>query len=193
MALVAASARAACVPSSSGPIAPSADTYADVNNPTLNFGSADGWNAASTTAGFASGTESQQMHGYVKYPLPRIPAGCTLNRAIMRIAITREYVVLVPNTYPAPLYIRPAAAAWSETTLTWNNQPGPAKPSAKIANEMMKGRWDITDVIAALYSRGNTGLELLGKKPNIWFAPNSREYLAKYGNRGIPYLAVSWK
>jgi hypothetical protein len=187
------SVQAACVPGNSGPIKPSADTYANQNEPGVAYGSGYGWDAANATAGFAGLTEGQTMHGYVKYSLPSIPAGCSLKTATLRIAEVRRYLVKSQFFVPSPIFIQAAAASWSEATLTWQHQPGGSTPSVKIwRDEMYSGNWNITSVVDALYTRGNTGLELQGNKPNVWFAPNSREYLARYGNRGIPYLLISW-
>ncbi len=126
------------------------------------------------------------MHGYVKYPLPTIPAGCTLNSATIHIANAGDYYAGT-----SPLYVHPAAGPWRESKLTWRNQPGPTAPAARVANPGVSP-WIITRAVAALYSNGNTGLEVQGRVPDVWWAPNSREYLARYGNQGIPYLFVSW-
>jgi hypothetical protein len=193
----AASASAACVPGGKGPITPSADTYANQSEPSVNYGSANGWTAANVTTGFAAFTSNNLMHGYVKYPLPTIPSGCSLNKAVIRLANPKDYILVLkpvpPPFLPAPLYIRAAAKSWGESTLTWKNQPGGTGPSVKITSEMLSGTWTITPAVAALYSGGNTGLEVSATDPNAWFSPNSREYLKKYGNKGIPYLWVNWK
>src|SRR5215213_4165636 len=85
LACCAGSASAACAPGSKGPIAPSADTYAYKQEPGTNFGAAYGWVAGNTTTGFNKTFYDQLMHGYVRYSLPTIPAGCSLNKATMRI------------------------------------------------------------------------------------------------------------
>ena len=199
MLLAAASAQAACVPGSRGPIKPSADTYANVNYPGSNFGSAYGWDAANVAAGIKGIYFAKTMHGYVKYRLPSIPAGCQLRAAVLRVEDMRDFVWIAPITFPrvfpGPIEVSPAGGGWRESTLTWDNQPGAGNPTVRITGQLLQDRWTITPAVAALYARGNRnrGLELEGEQSPAWFTPNSREFLGRYGNRGIPYLFVSWK
>jgi hypothetical protein len=182
----------ACTPGGSGPIAPAADTYADLNWPGMNLGSAYGWSVARTTKDFMHLTRSYTLHGYVRYPLPRIPSGCSLRSARLGITHASDYLLVSPPIVPAPIYVHPAASSWREGTLTWANQPGPAAPAVKVSNPDVSP-WLITPAVAALYARGNTGLEMDAPHPQVWWAPQSRECIDEYGNRGVPYLYVSWK
>jgi hypothetical protein len=199
----AASAQAACVPGSRGPIVPSADTYADAGTPRQNYGSALSLTAAEIqpfeTASYGPFWTRQRMHAYVKYPLPAVPPGCSLSQATLRISPRfRDYVLVVSPVVggitPRPIYIAPAASNWKESSLTWKRQPGSKGPEVKITvpGEMLTDRWTVTPAIAALYVSGNTGLEIFARDPQVWYSPNSREYRAKYGKVGIPYLFVSW-
>jgi hypothetical protein len=198
----AASAHAACVPGSRGPLRPVADTYANQSTTTRNYGSALGWNVANINPPYPPFWTKQRQHGYVRYRLPAIPPGCSLTQASLRISPSfRDYVLVVSpidgGVTPAALYVAPAASSWRESKLTWKNQPGSTGPSVQITKEMVKESWTITPAVASLYSNGNTGLEIFAKNSEdpanqAWFSPNSREYLATRGNVGIPYLFVSW-
>ncbi len=181
-----------CTPGGSGPIAPAADTYADINWPGMNFGSSYGWSVTRTTKDFMHLTRDYAMNGYVKYPLPRIPSGCSLRSARLGITHAADYLLVSPPIVPAPIYVHPAASRWYERTLTWRNQPGPAAPAVKVSQPGVSP-WLITPAVAALYAKGNTGLEMDAHQPQVWWAPQSRECIDEYGNRGVPYLYITWK
>lgn len=89
------------------------DTTARQGSPTSNFGTA-------TTLTVSSGSGVNQRI-YLRFDLtacsPAIPSSATVRLATLRLSMTA-----VPLACRV-LDLFPAAAAWGETTLTWNNQP----------------------------------------------------------------------
>jgi hypothetical protein len=89
------------------------DTTVRQGSPTANFGTA-------TTLTVASGASVNQRT-YVRFDLaacsPAMPAGATVRLATLRLYVT------VMSSACRTIDLFPVTAAWSETGLTWNNQP----------------------------------------------------------------------
>ncbi len=90
-----------------------ADATVRQGTPTTNFGA-----LTSTNVSSANGANQRT---YLKFSLtscsPAIPAS-----AIVRLATLRLYITAIPATCRT-LDIYPATVAWTETAITWNNQP----------------------------------------------------------------------
>ena len=95
-------------------------TTAAVMDATVRQGSATSNFGATTTLTLSSGSGINQRI-YLKFDLtvctPAIPAS-----AIVRLATLRLYLTAVPATCRT-MDLFPVTAAWTETGITWNNQP----------------------------------------------------------------------
>jgi hypothetical protein len=60
---------------------------------------------------------AQPTYTYMKFNLSQVPAGSSVTKATLRLFVTAA-------TTPGAFDIRLANGPWSESTLTWNNQPG---------------------------------------------------------------------
>src|SRR4051812_22454707 len=85
---------------------PSADTFVSSTYPTTNFGSV---NSLAVSPGSTS---------YVQFNLASVPAGATVSKATLRL-----YVDFVVKAGKFDVY--QVNKSWSESTLTYNNQPLP--------------------------------------------------------------------
>jgi len=90
-------------------LAPTADTYANQNAPSSNFGT--------TTTLFSRGTSGYVS--YLRFDLPPAPAGTALSSVVLRIRTTTD-----PNAGSSEVHtVRAAGDGWTETGLTWQNRP----------------------------------------------------------------------
>ncbi|MGA2001521.1 MAG: DNRLRE domain-containing protein, partial [Terriglobales bacterium] len=60
---------------------------------------------------------AQPTYSYMKFNLSQVPASSTVTKATLRLFVTAA-------TTPGAFDIRLANGLWSESVLTWNNQPG---------------------------------------------------------------------
>lgn len=123
----------------------SADAWVDESAPAAN-------NGALATLKVRS-QASANARALVQFDLPSKPSGCTVASAKLRLY---DGTPAAGRTLEA---LR-ASASWSETGVTWSNQPGttglPATATAPSAAGWVE--WTVTDQVAALYSGSNQGL-----------------------------------
>jgi hypothetical protein len=86
----------------------------------------------------------------VRFTLPAIPNRCTVTAATLRLYVT---AATAGRTYQA---FR-AAAAWTETGVTWNNQPATAGTAATVVTTGTPGwlQWTVTSQVQAMYPTNN--------------------------------------
>ncbi len=84
------------------------DAYVTQVNPATNSG---GQTSLLLQAG------AQPTYTYLKFDLSQVPAGSSVTKATLKLFVTAA-------TTPGAFDIRLANGSWSETNLTWNNQPG---------------------------------------------------------------------
>ncbi|MGA2001390.1 MAG: DNRLRE domain-containing protein [Terriglobales bacterium] len=84
------------------------DTYVTQTGSDSNFG---------TLTSLAVQAGAQPTYTYMRFNLSQVPAGSSVTKATLRLFVTAA-------TTPGAFDIRLANGPWSESTLTWNNQPG---------------------------------------------------------------------
>lgn len=86
----------------------------------------------------------------VHFALPSIPTYCTLTGATLRLNASSAAAARTIQAYRA-------TATWSETVVTWNNQPGTAGPPATALSGTGWRTWDVLSQVQAMYSGTNAG------------------------------------
>ncbi|HEX5782294.1 MAG TPA: right-handed parallel beta-helix repeat-containing protein [Solirubrobacteraceae bacterium] len=88
--------------------------------------------------------------GVVRFNLPAIPAGCQVTSARLR---------LYASSYKTgrTLQALRLGAAWTESTIRWNNQPSTAGASATVASGSGYREWTVTTQVGEMYTLGNHG------------------------------------
>ena len=86
----------------------------------------------------------------VTFDLPAIPAGCEVTGASLRMF---ETTVQGTRTFTASQ----VAGAWTESGVTWNNQPSTTGTPATTTNALDWRYWDVTTMVASMYSGSNHG------------------------------------
>jgi hypothetical protein len=93
------------------------DTYATQTRSSNNYG-------AATSLAVQAGT--QPTYTYMKFSTSQVPNGSSVTKATLRLFVT---AVATAGAFD----IRLANGPWSESTLTWNNQPGSGPGSILLA------------------------------------------------------------
>ena len=132
-----------------------ADSYADENSPTENFGTAASMYVRSENA--------VNRRSFAQFDISSIPAGSTINSANLTLC-----TIEVPT--PAVTYeVHRVTAAWGETTITWNNQPTVAATATASATTPASGcmSWTVTsDVAAWVAGTANNGWRIKDQTEN---------------------------
>jgi hypothetical protein len=116
-----------------------ADSWIDQNSSSNNLG-ADGSLKVQSKAG-------SNFRALVHFALPDVPAGCKLGSAALNLYAAAA-------TTGRMLNVLRLNEEWSEATVTWNNQPATAGPSAAAASDFQLRRWDVTVQVQEMYNAG---------------------------------------
>jgi parallel beta-helix repeat protein len=119
--------------------------------------SADGWVLQSSpTSNYANDSvikvdtkSGANARALVRFALPAIPSGCQVTSAQLR---------LYASSYKTGRTLQALAltGAWTETGVTWANQPAASGSAATVASGSGYLSWNVTSQLAAAYA-GNTG------------------------------------
>jgi large repetitive protein len=112
--------------------------------PTVNFGTdANNFGIRSSSSGDA--------RSFVRFNLPAIPAGCTVTAATLRLYTSAGVTGRTLQAFRV-------SGNWTETGVTWNNQPG-TTGAAATAPSVASGwvPWTVTTMVQAMYSGTNYG------------------------------------
>ena len=122
------------------------DTYVDNFRGTTNYGTVANLDVR-PDSGF------RRRRTLVGFALPAVPAGCSVTVATLRLNATSVAGARTVEAYRA-------AAAWAETTVTWNTQPGATGPAATRLVTLGTNDWTVTSQVQALYAGPNNGFHL---------------------------------
>ena len=141
-----------------------ADSWVQQGSPSNNSGSDSSLKVKSQ-----SGSNSRIL---VRFPLPPLPEGCTtIASAVLRLnaASAKDGRTLAALQ---------AANGWTESGVTWNNQPATTGPAATTASGQGQLQWDVTAQTLGSYVSGNHGFvirDAVENGPGDEQAFNSRE------------------
>jgi predicted ribosomally synthesized peptide with SipW-like signal peptide len=124
-----------------------ADATVDQGNANSNFGGSSTLVVRSAQTLFLLPNNARS---FVRFPLPAVPAYCTLTGATLRLNASSAQTGRTLQAFRA-------AAAWSESTLTWNNQPGVTGTAATTPSGLGWREWDVLAHVQAMYASQNDG------------------------------------
>ncbi len=156
-------------------IYPVADTYADMNEPTTNYGTED----YLITFNYAS----YYMYSFLKFSSSDFPDG-TINSAIL-------YLYGFFCSGNPTLEFRRCSSDWTETGLTYLNMPGVTGGAVNINildSETGYFAINITDIVNNWKTTGNYGLRISTVTDLSYVYFYSREYGTGY----TPYLVINY-
>jgi type II secretory pathway pseudopilin PulG len=174
-------------------VAASADAGTASIQPTRNYGTASTINDRTPyigTARFGTGSNARYRF-YLRFAMPSLPTGCTVTSASLELRVGNGW------GWSRPMRVAPATAKWTETGITWSNQPAPENGGSLVSSQAGENcwyTWDVTAAVGQLYaSRATTnGLVVLDSDEgnvnpaNITPAPFQREM-------GAPaQLEIAW-
>jgi hypothetical protein len=121
-----------------------ADSYVAQESPNVNDGSQAAIEVASEAA--------KNVRSLVRFPLPAVPADCAVTSAVLRLK------VFIVSWSGRTLEASRITGAWSENTVTWNNQPI-FTPTDRATAASGSGTIDfnVTAQLASMYAGTNNG------------------------------------
>ena len=121
-----------------------ADAPLDQSSPSSPLGTASSLVVGADSSGY--------FRSVVKFTLPTVPAGCVVSSATLRFTVTAT------SMSGRTIQAFRSAAAWSESTVTWNNQPS-TTGTACTGPSVTSGNFeaDVLSCVQALYSGTNNG------------------------------------
>jgi len=130
--------------------------------------------------------DSLSYRSYLRFDLSPIPTGAIINSATL--------IVYVASATGSPtIEVRSAVQGWTESTVTWNNQPIPSAliiDSQVISSSPGFVSWDITSLVSMWFGGKvfNNGICLKG--------PTSAESYAQFHTRegsNPPYIQITYE
>jgi acid phosphatase type 7 len=144
------------------------DSYTSQGNASATHGS-----SGSLTVNGAPG----ERRAYVKFTVTGIPAGSTEVSAVLRLWVSRSS--------SATFTARAVPTSWSESTLTWSNQPALGTALASVTG-VTAGQYRELDVSGHVSGNGTFALAVTGSSTQARFTSTES------GTGGPPELAVTW-
>jgi len=132
-----------CVSPGTVTVTSDADTYVASATPTTNYGTqADLWVGSSVNSGNA--------RALVAFPMPAVPANCTVTSATLRLNA-------VYTGGARTIQVTRAATAWTQTGATWNVQPTSTGTAVTTTSALGWNSWTVTALVQAIYSGSDFG------------------------------------
>lgn len=120
-----------------------ADAWINENSPTTNNGSA-------TTLGVQSRNNGRNMRALVRFSLPSVPEGCIIQSASLSLFASSA-------TNGRTLQALQIAGSWTESVVTWNNQPSTTGTAVNIPSGSGWREWTVTTMVQAMSNSANYG------------------------------------
>ena len=142
------------------------DAYVDSLLATSNFGSGSSVSVQSSLV-----TGNQRV--LVQFSLPSVPAFCSVTAATLQLYASSSASSRTIDAYAA-------SASWTETGVTWNNQPGTSGSAASSSSGSGSRTWDVTTEVQGMYSGTNNGF-LLRDSSESSAVPKQQAYQSREG------------
>lgn len=170
----------------------SADTIVMESYPTQNFGTSLDQIGISGSAGYRS-------RAYVKFNLSSIPSGSTINSVTLKLYCKRCYTA---GASSISIALKSVGGTWTETGLTWNNQPSLSSTLSAVQNFSSTGwhEWNSSSfsAIKTLVQRWISGTETnngfrLQLNDESLYPPDASWWSKEYSTSSMrPQLVVNY-
>lgn len=122
----------------------------------------------------------------IYFPLPNLPNGCSVTSATLRVY----------NKGPVggrTIQALQLTANWTETGVTWNNQPATtgAAATSNSPSSASWQTWTVTGQVQSMYSTANHGLLLRDATEGSTASPQ-QNYTSREDSPNDPELVVNW-
>jgi hypothetical protein len=167
-----------CSSPGSATVTAEADSWVDQASPN----SANGGAASLLVRSQALGNR----RALVDFPLPAIPAGCSLTQATLNLFAGAASAGRTIDVFKA-------GASWTEGGVTWSNQPATTGSAASAASATGALSWDVTSQTQAQYSGTDTGF-IVRDSAESALTGVQQTYQAREGAPAAqdPSLFVAW-
>jgi Tol biopolymer transport system component len=154
----------------------SADTWVGQNEPTTAHG---------TDTTLRARTKSNaNARTLVRFPLPVIPAGCQVSGATLRLYASAAAT-------GRTLHLTRLATSFTESGVTWNNQPSVTGTSAGAVSRDGWVEWTATDQVRAMYAGANHGFRVRDASESAATAAEQR-FTSRENTTNRPELIVTF-
>lgn len=131
---------------------------------------------------------NKNYRSYVKFPLPAIPSGCTVSGATLRLYTDAQVSGRTIQAFRVP-------TTWTESGITWTNQPGGTGTAATSPSRSSKGwqEWSVATQVQEMYTSGNHGFMVRDSSENS-SSKREQKYLAsEHGTSSTrPQLVITF-
>jgi hypothetical protein len=166
---------AVCSGTGSQTVTPTADSWISQNAASTNYGTDVDLQITSKNA--------QNARSLVTFSFPALPAGCWVTDATLRL-----YAKSSSNGRTIDAYR--INAAWTETGVTWGNQPGTTGTGASNLSGSGWQTWPVTAHVQTMYTESNLGFILIDASEDH---PGGRtQVYASREDANDPELVVTW-
>jgi hypothetical protein len=110
---------------------------------------------------------NQNRRTLVGFNLPSVPTGCTVTDATLRLFSTAAITGRTLDAFRA-------AGAWTETGVSWNNQPATAGAAASAASGTGWRAWAVTPQVVEMYGGTNHGFLIRDRTENATAAAEQK-------------------
>jgi hypothetical protein len=166
-----------CSQFTSETVTASADSWLDQGSPSNNFGT-DGVLTVNSKG------PSSNKRVMVQFNLPALPSGCSLTAATLRLHNRAPISGRTLGAYAN-------AAAWTESGVTWANQPvttGAASTAVTPASAAWM-QWDVTTQVQGMYSGSNNGFKVRDQTEN---QDAAQQFDGREAGVNMPELVVTF-
>lgn len=126
----------------------------------------------------------QDRRTLVSFSLPPIPARCSVTLASLRLFAKSAEGARSLEAYRA-------AATWTETGVTWNNQPGTAGSPSTTSSGTGWRAWTVTTQVQSMYSGSNYGF-LVKDSIEDEVVPSTQDLSSREGASNLPELLITF-
>lgn len=123
-----------------------ADSWANQGDPNKN-------NGADAILKVTSKSPANNTRALMRFDLPALGAGCQVASATLE-------AYAASATTGRTIQALQVAAPWTESAVTWNNQPATTGPAATTASGLGTRTWNVTTQVQTMYSGANHGFLL---------------------------------
>jgi hypothetical protein len=120
----------------------------------------------------------------VSFPLPPVPAHCSVTLATLRLYGKSAEGTRILHAYQA-------AAAWTETGVTWNNQPPTTGSPAATPSGTGWREWIVTTQVQDMYSSSNYGF-IVKDSVEDDVLPSTQTFSSREDASDYPQLVITF-
>jgi hypothetical protein len=163
----------------------SAQTVTAVADAWINQSSSTSNNGADSILKVMSKSGNSNLRALVRFNLPSIPAGCVLDTAALRLYAASA------SSGTRTLQALRVNASWTESGVTWANQPATTGSAATTTSGAGYRTWTVSTIVANMYSSGSNNGFLIRDATESQDA--EQQFHAREKGDNPPQLVVTFK